>query len=162
MGGWSTPAWLAPILAYAGTGVFKLRLNLPIPADNLRQAEDFLPNLLKDCDVLVFSILPEGRSGAATYPYTELEGMVERVNLHSDQSGLTGRVLLRGYKRPSGIRCSTCIDVDRCKEQSHSLRLGADNILRPCLATRTWDSLCSEEHILADIRDAALLAIDYE
>lgn len=160
-GAWAIPAWLAPILNYAGQGKFKLRLNMPVPADHLQEVENVLPDLVKDCDVLVFSILPEGKSAQQLFPYDQFEEMVVRVNENSARIGLPGQVTIRGYKRPTGVRCSTCNDFDRCKEQSHSLRLGADKILRPCLATRQWDSVCRDEEIFNDMQEAAYLALDY-
>jgi hypothetical protein len=46
-------------------------------------------------------------------------------------------------------------------EQSHSLRLGADLVLRPCLATRHWDAPLRASAINESVTEAALLALDY-
>jgi hypothetical protein len=113
------------------------------------------------CDVKVFSVLPEGTTGNLPYPLTDLEEMVERVNQQRIAAKVSTQVFLRGFRPPSGVRCPTCPDLDRCKEQSHSLRLGADLMLRPCLATRGWDMPMNEAAIEDNILEAALLALDY-
>jgi hypothetical protein len=134
-------------------------LNLPVGADDIARAGAFLQRI--DCDIKVFSILPEGHLRSAPYPLTQLEDMVRRANAERMQRNCPGKVELRGYRPPTGIRCGSCADRDRCKEQSHSLRLGADLLLRPCLATRAWDQPLTAP-FESTIRDAALLALDYE
>lgn len=160
-GSWGIPDWLAPALQYASEGRYFLRLNLPVPADSLPAAEDFLELLIpRSCDIQAFSILPEGETAQVPFPITELEALVARANQRRQELGARGRVLLRGFRPPTGIRCASCFDRDRCKEQSHSLRLGSDGNLRPCLATRSWDSALSDE-LVESLREAALLALDY-
>ena len=161
-GGWGIPDWLAPALRYSAEGAYKLRLNLPVPADSLAQAAEFLELLIpQGCDIQAFSILPEGETAKVPFPIAELEAVVAQANERRRRLGARGKVLLRGFRPPSGLRCDTCRDLDRCKEQSHSLRLGADGLLRPCLATRAWDSPLSETALRESIEEAALLAIDY-
>lgn len=159
---WDIPDWLVPTIDRANQGAFILRLNLPVPADCLSAAEDFLRLLAEHrCDVKVFSVLPEGTNRDDPYPFEALEEMVVRVNAQRHQAKISGEVLLRGYRPPAGIRCPSCPDRERCKEQSHSLRLGADLVLRPCLATRGWDMVLRENDIEASVLEAALLALDY-
>ena len=161
-GGWGVPPWLGPILDQAAEGRFILRLNLPVPADELGQARDFMRELSHyGCDLKVFSILPDAETPAAAYPVKLLAEVVECENQLRAEAGTRGRIQLRGYRAPTGIRCVTCQDYDKCKEQSHSLRLGSDRVLRPCLATRAWDMPLEEDDLLGRITEAALLSLDY-
>jgi len=162
-GEWTLPDWLQRTIEHTqGTGV-NVRFNMPVPADSLVQAEPFL-NLLtsRGIDVKVFSVLPEGEVRGEDYPLKQLEALVDRVNARNEaMCGTEGRVFIRGFRPPSGLRCGTCAERIRCKEQSHSLRLGADLRLRPCLATRAWDSDFSQSDPDSSIREATLLALDY-
>ncbi|WP_236719305.1 radical SAM protein [Wenjunlia vitaminophila] len=159
---WGIPDWLMPTVERAASGAFTLRLNLPVPADSLDRTEAFLYLLTaRGVNVKVFSVLPEGEVREDSYPLAALNALVDRVNAHNSTVPGAGEVLLRGFRPPAGIRCSTCGDLPRCKEQSHSLRLGADLLLRPCLATRTWDAPLQRDHIDASVTEAALLALDY-
>lgn len=158
---WGIPDWLAPTVDLASAGHFRLRVNLPVPAHTMPQAEAFLYDITASgIDVKVFAVLPEGEVREEEYPLADLEAIVERVN-SSRQGEERGSVLLRGYRPPEGVRCSTCPDRPRCMEQSHSLRLGADLTLRPCLATRGWDSPLDRESLDESVTTAALLALDY-
>lgn len=162
-GAWGIPAFLAPTLEYARQGAFKLRLNLPVPADSLPASEQFLEALIPyGCDIQAFSILPEGETASVPFPLDELEAVVSRSNARRREVGSAAKVLLRGFRPPTGVRCGSCLDQARCKEQSHSLRLGTDNILKPCLASRFWDAELDEGDLDRSIRDLALLALDYE
>jgi len=161
---WGIPEWLMPTAELAAEGAFSVRFNLPVPADALGTAEAFLRVLTaRGIDVKVFSVLPEGDVREDAYPLGELGAIVERVNQHNvaARTESPGTVFMRGFRPPAGIRCSTCIDLPRCKEQSHSLRLGSDLRLRPCLATRRWDSDLDIANVDTSIREAALLALDY-
>lgn len=158
---WGIPSWLAPTVDLASGGAFRLRVNLPVPSDTMPQAEAFLHEVTTSgIDVKVFAVLPEGEVREEEYPLHQLEAMVERINV-ARQGEERGSVLLRGYRPPEGVRCTTCPDRPRCMEQSHSLRLGADLTLRPCLATRGWDSSLDRESIDESVTQAALLALDY-
>ena len=164
---WTTPLWLMPTVERAASGAFRLRLNLPVPADSLPRAERFLaPLTQRGISIKVFSILPEGAATSDSYPADELAALVERVNLGNQCNKGAGVVELRGYRPPSGHRCMTCKDRPRCKEQSHSLRLGADLVLRPCLATREWDMPIDwpmqPEELKGLVQEQALLALDYQ
>ena len=56
----------------------------------------------------------------------------------------------------------TCEAYAGCKEQSRSLRLGADRVLRPCLASRKWDiAFVHPDSLGQNLSEAALLSIDY-
>jgi molybdenum cofactor biosynthesis enzyme MoaA len=158
---WGIPPWLVPTVDLASSGAFRLRVNLPVPADTMAQAETFLHDVTEvGVDVKVFAVLPEGQVKEEEYPLDRLEGMVERINA-ARAGAERGSVLLRGYRPPEGVRCPTCSDRPRCMEQSHSLRLGADLTLRPCLATRQWDSSFAGASVEQNVREAALLALDY-
>lgn len=159
---WGVPDWLAPTIERASVGAFALRLNLPIPAHNLNEAENFL-HLLKEhrCGVRVFSVLPDKDADETAYPLRELESMVARVRESRKGDSNCGEVLLRGYRPPSGVRCPNCDEMERCKEQSHSLRLGVDLMLRPCLASRTWDIPLLLDPENETLSESALLALDY-
>lgn len=159
---WGIPHWLVPTIERANTGAFTLRLNLPVPAHNMKETEGFLQLLEKyRCDIKVFSVLPEGEISDLTYPLDELKALVRRVNDRRRDDPLSGEVLLRGFRPPAGIRCLLCEDKARCKEQSHSLRLGADLMLRPCLASRAWDIPLRLEPENETLSESALLALDY-
>lgn len=161
-GAWGIPRWLSPMLDHAAAGRVTLRLNMPVPADALEQAKDFLKSISHyGCDLKVFSILPEGESQGCSYPLEQLGIIVDQENIRRSTANLEGRVFLRSYRPPVGFRCKTCGDFARCKEQSHSLRLGADRILRPCLATRAWDAQLRETDMMQQISEAALLALDF-
>lgn len=161
-GVWGIPKWLSSMLEYAADEKFLLRLNMPIPGNMLDEASNFLEKIAcYGCDLKVFSILPEGESKNISYPLNRLIKIIDRENSRRHHLGLKGQIFLRDYRPPKGVRCNTCADFIRCKEQSHSLRLGADHILRPCLATRAWDSILTEVNMRKQIEDAALLALDF-
>jgi hypothetical protein len=155
-----------PTVDRAARGDYILRLNLPIPADSLAEAERFLVWLTAQrISAKVFSLLPERASGI-DYPLNELENLVRRVNSSNRADPNAGTVDMRGYQPPTGFRCSACDDRPRCREQSHSLRLGADLVLRPCLATRDWDMPLDwpldAAALETAVREQAILALDYE
>jgi len=162
-GTWGVPAWLEDIITFTNLEGIALRLNLPVPQNELRSAAQFLETMRAyQCDLKVFALLPSGTSTESQYPLRALQAVVEKENRGRAQVGLTSRVIVRDYLRPSGIRCSECGDRDSCKEASRSLRLGADGVLRPCLATRTWDArVIADRPLEAQLEDAALLALDY-
>ena len=163
---WRAPEWLMPTVNRAATGDYILRLNLPIPADSLVEART-IPVWLtaQRISAKVFSLLPE-RAGGIDYPLNELENLVRRVNSNNRSDPNAGRVDLRGYRPPAAFRCDSCNDRPRCREQSRSLRLGADWVLRPCLATRDWDMPLDwpldAAALEAAVREQAILALDYE
>jgi GTP 3',8-cyclase len=158
---WGIPKWLKNILSLASEGHFSLRLNLPVPFDQFSQARGFLSDIARfGNDIQVFSILSKD-SAQATYPVQHLNRIVEEENSRRRAHKLKGFVSIRGYRPPSGIRCYSCGSFSICREQSHSLRLGADHILRPCLASRKWDIVATEDDLSNQIKKAALLALDY-
>ncbi len=161
-GAWGVPTWLAPLLDRALSGSFVLQLNMPVPHDQILQAEAFLRlNVMSSVELKVFAVLPEGQTRAVVYPAEELARIVKVANGYRESLGHSGRVTLRGFDAPTGIRCSTCPDRGSCKEQSRSLRMGADGTLRPCLATRRWDSNPEDSNLIEQMTEAALFAIDY-
>lgn len=161
-GQWRIPSWLASVSKLVSDGHFLLRLNVPIPADEILRAERFLENISSlGCDIKIFSIIPQVPAWSVPYPIKELESLARIENERRTKKELNGRIFVRGYKPPEGIRCSTCEASYRCKELSRSLRLGADRILRPCLATREWDVSVTEENVKAKMEESTLLALDY-
>lgn len=158
---WGVPVWLKRVLVLASNNLFILRLNLPVPSNELKQAKAFLSEMaLFGNDIQVFSILPSS-SDSASYPLDLLELIVREENHRRHVHRQRGSVTMRGYRPPTGFRCTTCSSYKLCREQSHSLRLGADHILRPCLATRQWDIPATNEYLDSQMRQAALLALDY-
>ena len=156
---WGVPAWLLAAIKEAEGAGMALRVNLPVPASALQQAAGFLRSITGvGISVKAFSILPDGGS---PYPVEELHDLAASVNKENSASPRAGRVEVRGYIVPSGVRCGSCSDRGRCSEQSHSLRLGSDLALRPCLATRAWDSPLRLEDMEGSLREAALLSLDY-
>lgn len=161
-GAWGVPEWLVGLLGLSAEGALKVRLNMPIPADKMDVGFRLLLELTRfGCDVKVFAILPEGDSALQEYPLNTLILAVKEENERRARLGKGGHILLRDFSLPKGIRCKTCVDYVRCKEQSRSLRLGSDRQLRPCLATRVWDSSLDVNDMYGQIYDAALLAVDY-
>src|SRR5215203_894369 len=130
---WGIPPWLIEILEMSSSAKIFLRLNMPIPASELQNAFGLLRDLAESgCDVKVFSILPEGNERENTYPLALLRQEVDIENQRRRNERQQGMIVLRDFRQPQGFRCETCSDRNRCREQSHSLRLGADRILRPC------------------------------
>lgn len=161
-GDWGAPAWLDSLLKRASAGSFILQLNMPVPHDEISQAEAFLRlDTLASVELKVFAVLPEGVTRAVIYPVAELGRIVDVANSYREGLGHSGRVTLRGFDAPTGVRCPQCPDRASCKEQSRSLRMGADGVLRPCLATRKWDSETSGFDMNEKMAEAALLSIDY-
>jgi cyclic pyranopterin phosphate synthase len=161
---WGVPSWLEPVSKYSLQGRFGLRLNLPVPATEMAYARKFLEDIsVFGCDVAIFSILPKdnGVSGSMLYPIHELERLARIENDRRHRVGLPGVIHLRGYKQSDGIRCGACESMGSCREVSRSLRLGADRVLRPCLASRAWDVFVSERNMKAQMEEATLLALDY-
>jgi GTP 3',8-cyclase len=161
-GRWTIPNWLGPVLDLGRDGVLKVRLNLPVPLSDLEMARTFLVELAPfHCDVNLFAILPQGDRGVGSNSSIDLERLAADENERRRSHLIDGRILVRGYRPPTGIRCADCGERDLCKEQSHSLRLGADSVLRPCLASRRWDIKITDENLRSGLEEATALAIDY-
>jgi GTP 3',8-cyclase len=159
---WTIPSWLDPVLELGRGGVLKVRLNLPVPNSDLEIARAFLIELAPfNCDVNLFSILPQNGHAAGSNSSVDLEKLAADENERRRSHLIDGRILVRGYRPPTGIRCTDCVDRDSCREQSHSLRLGADSVLRPCLATRRWDISITDENLRSGLKAASVLALDY-
>lgn len=161
-GEWGVPTWLASTLQQGEDAGVTIRLNLPVPAQAMDEAFSFIRRMRRfGCDLKVFSVLPEGQLRGESYPIDRLKGLVRDENNRRELLRVAGTIVLREYREPRGIRCGRCRDFRFCKEQSHSLRLGADGILRPCLATRSWDLPLREGEMRTQIEAGALLALDY-
>ncbi|WP_306043870.1 radical SAM protein [Mameliella sp. MMSF_3455] len=158
---WCTPAWLINCLSIADEHNVDIKLNLPVRPSQLTNAKDFVAQ--KACESLsiqLFSILPTEVD--VDDKVFELVELAESENKRRDLVGARGRVFVRSYRPPSGIRCDTCDQNKNCKEQSHSLRFGVDGVLRPCLVSRAWDVSINEALLQEQIVKSSLMAIDYE
>lgn len=161
-GRWGSPNWLKFILDAATNGPFSLRLNMPVPRGCEGKAAAFLAEMRPiGCDVLIFSILPTDACSDES-GIDELQHLAHQENTERARFGVAGRIALRSYKAPLGIRCETCLTRTLCREQSHSLRLGVDGVLRPCLASRDWDFLLDRNNVNASLKTGALLALDFK
>jgi molybdenum cofactor biosynthesis enzyme MoaA len=159
---WKVPNWLEPILEYSKTEAFTLRLNLPVPHNKLKEATMFLKEIAPfQCSIKLFSVLPSNKRMDFSYPLNELAEVARSENMRRNKNGCKGKISVREYFLPKGFRCQSCASYSSCRELSRSLRLGADGILRPCLATRKWDSPLNEKNMLESIEDAALFALDF-
>jgi len=159
--GWTIPSWLEETISQCSEHAIHLRFNLPVAAEDIGRAESFLLRDVYGFDLNVFSILADGTvSDAERRAYlTSLSQLVDRARQYREGSG--GAILFRSHIRPTGVRCGDCHARQRCTEQSRSLRLGVDGLLRPCLATRRWDFPFREAQASEDLEKAALLGIDF-
>lgn len=160
---WTVPDWLSDVLCFAESGGVRVRLNLPVAVYDLGNAKSFLELLRESaCRVQIFSILPEAADDPETYAdyIRQLEELVAGEN-ETRPVGSDRAITLRGYKPPAGVRCPDCTERAFCREQSHSLRLGADGILRPCLASRRWDIETKPDLLRKQLYEATLLALDF-
>jgi molybdenum cofactor biosynthesis enzyme MoaA len=164
---WRLPTWLQSVVDFCSDRGIALKLNLPVAAPDLGAAERFLHDTrVMPFGLSIFSILPESDEPAEVRQ-AYLTRLVEIVRAEDESRGALsadriGKVSLRSYRKPTGMRCVSCSSVANCTEQSRSLRLGVDYMLRPCLATRDWDMPLRPDHARSDMYDAALLALDYE
>jgi molybdenum cofactor biosynthesis enzyme MoaA len=159
-GEWRVPEWLSPTIGVAVHASVRVQINLPVAAEDAGLASTFL--LRPDTfayDWKVFALLPHGSTTSADDGV--LPAMVREADSERARLGARGSVFIRGYLPPAGIRCRSCSEISRCKEQSRSLRLGVDGMLRPCLATREWDRPFRINEPESSIREAAILALDF-
>ncbi len=160
---WSIPEHISvPARALANSGAV-VRYTLPVASGSLMLAEEFLEYA---CELgftyNLFALLPatgNGNERVDTY-LTFLENLAERINTKT-QSRNGPVVVVRTYTRPNGLRCGTCPDRVNCKEQSRSLRLGVDEVLRPCLASRLWDIPLNGQSLEQRVWQASVLATDW-
>ncbi|MBU4264270.1 MAG: radical SAM protein [Proteobacteria bacterium] len=161
-GPWKVPSWLGPILNQAEKGAFILRLNLPVQHDRLNETRQFLKDMEAfDCNIRLFSVLPTDHNPAFEYPLDRVLEIARTENKQRHRKRCLGRVTVRKYFEPSGIRCGVCPQRHVCQEQSRSLRLGADKMLRPCLATREWDIPLQYRSMAEAMEEATVFAIDF-
>jgi hypothetical protein len=162
-GTWGVPPWLREICTICAERGIALRFNLPVPVDHFRAASRFMREMRTHAvDFKVFSMLPEGDCRNTIFPTDRLQEIVDEENRERALLDISARVLLRHHRVPAGLRCGTCADRDGCREQSHSLRVGSNLVLRPCLAARRWDVAIDDSQDLFDqMEQAALLALDY-
>jgi len=155
------PAWLMTVAETCKSSNILLRINLPVVMsafDSCAQAASDLS--ANGCALKLFAVLPHRSPVDKADAFRRLLELKDEI----DTQG-TGRkvdqITVRGYTEPAGFRCPSCPDFQRCTEQSRSLRLGADAVLRPCLASRKWDIPTTTSSIREDIRLATLLSLDY-
>jgi len=159
---WNIPGWLSEVLSKSINTSAKFRINLPAPINKMGLVADFLRELSNyNCDIEVFSILPYGDYLEDEYDMDKANELVARENLYREINNKKGKVSLRGFHRPIGIRCDQCNSRNRCVDKSHALRLGVDNVLRPCLATRTWDMPLHINNVEDILFRATVLTLDY-
>ena len=159
---WRVPKWLKTILEIATESKFDLRLNLPIPVENIFAAKDFLREIAKyKCNIKAFTVLPEGKEKGKIYPLDLLVSLIEEENNQRIKEKNNNFVFIRSFKESTGLRCEFCTSKPNCQEQSRSLRVGADKVLRPCLATREWDIKIQDSNLESQFLLATYLALDY-
>ncbi len=157
---WIIPDTVYTLIKYQHK--INFRINLPVPVDELKEAQTFIAKLhLLGCDVKVFLILPKKNQRKKVYPMNVLTEMIDEENKRSYITGRNGTVLIRKYLKPKGMRCNFCSNYKICLEQSHSLRLGADRVLRPCLVDRSWDIILEEGNMHQLLEYATILALDF-
>jgi cyclic pyranopterin phosphate synthase len=158
----SIPSWLYEIINIANDKNIYIRLNLPIILEQFNYFRDLIEELsIIECDIKTFAILPYGNHHINRSTPQKLYALVNNENFRRNFIGTSGRVELRDYRPPNGIRCINCDSFSKCLEYSRSLRLGADKVLRPCLASRKWDIVVKEDSLSEQFEEAALLSIDY-
>jgi molybdenum cofactor biosynthesis enzyme MoaA len=161
---WGMPKWLREMSEkLADNTKVVVRLNLPFIETDADKISHFLKLAAPyPYEVMLFSLLPNLEGEDKISSIRLISEIAQRVNEDNLMHGLKGRVGFRGYRTPEGIRCSTCTVHNFCRDYSRALRLGADKILRPCLATRKWDLDISHNLDLQNqFESAALLALDY-
>lgn len=159
------PSWLPYAVTLCSTRDVRVRLNLPVSPTRIRWARGFLEATSHlDAEVCIFALIPQGgaTSNGNTY-LDQLEALVSTplASPVTPAGRLPRTVTVRSYLSPTGLRCSNCPQHGACHEASRSLRLGVDRVLRPCLATREWDSVLRTSHMIRDITDATILACDF-
>jgi GTP 3',8-cyclase len=142
-----------------------VRLNLPVAPEDVLLAGAFLSRAdSRQRGFNLFTLLRDGKATSDTESeyLANLQNLAASENVARDApSGSPRRVNVRDYYFPTGLRCSSCSARSRCTEQSRSLRLGVDMVLRPCLASREWDFPLVDSDRRAALRAAALLSVDW-
>ncbi len=160
---WVLPRWLIDVaLACRDSGAI-VRLNLPVAHEDLSRAAEFLTTVRDlPLGMNLFALLPASDPAHEPDYLRRLAEVAGGENATRDALGRNcGRIKVREYIAPAGLRCGACPERSRCSEASRSLRFGVDGVLRPCLASRRWDFPLREHQLLEDVERAALLAVDY-
>ena len=157
--------WIQAPLKKAVLNKIMVRLNITATPNTIPNIEYLFDSISEyGCDIKILRQLPkkgQGDSGVESIA-NKLNEIILNENRKRKELGLEGVVEIRERILPDGIRCVLCPDRVSCREGSRSLRLGADYMLRPCLATRIWDQkLDVEGDVKKQIEDAAYLATDY-
>jgi len=160
---WRVPADLVEAADWLSNHGVVVRFNLPIAIDALDKAQEFLfATRASAWRFNLFALLPTPFAPIQGHPdYLRHLSTIAREASDGWNAGKEPRVTIRGYVSPSGVRCPSCQQRSRCTEQSRSLRLGVDEILRPCLASREWDIHPKDGSLVERMRAATLLAIDW-
>ncbi|MFL6137394.1 MAG: radical SAM protein [Frankiaceae bacterium] len=159
-GTWQLPPWLTELIERCAATDTVLRFNLPVGVADLDRAAGLLSRTAGlSFDVNIFALLSdEAASPSFSNEYlSRLQALARAATQVRDK----GRVQVRSYRTSQGLRCGRCSKRASCTEQSRSLRLGVDNVLRPCLATRDWDFAFRPSHGYEDMEIATLLALDF-
>lgn len=160
---WRIPDWLPSGVERAQAAQVEVRLNLPLKLFNLAAPTQVLRLLAPfQLDVRTYALLPSPLEDNLDLDGRErLAHLAEAENNLRREEGHSGRVYVRSYAVPTGIRCRSCDAFEMCREQSRSLRVGVDGYLRPCLASRSWDIPFTDDNVQEQLVDASLLALDF-
>ena len=158
---WRIPKWLISSIETAIASKIVVRINLPVAICKVHLAEEFLSKeLIQKLDIQMFALLPSDHENNLDAP-SILSDIASRQNTMRSKIKGTGRVTVRSYTPPVGLRCKDCASYASCRENSRSLRFGVDRVFRPCLASREWDVTYNEEEIFASYLKAVLFSLDY-
>lgn len=156
---WSLPDWLDGVVSECAENGIALRFNVPVAPGDVETAGRLFARPGRQFSANVFALLrPLEASDGTNADYLDsLRSMVAR----SDSADADTRVSMRSHMTPAGHRCDRCRQRPLCTEASRSLRLGVDRQLRPCLATRYWDTAFRRDDPVASITEATYFALDY-
>jgi molybdenum cofactor biosynthesis enzyme MoaA len=158
---WITPTWLIDALSKALSHDVAIKLNLPVSPHHLFRAKEYIERPeCSELSIQLFSILPT-KFAVEDSSVENLVKLADDENIRRVSINAKGRIIVRKYLPPSGVRCGDCSEFSNCKEQSHSLRFGVDGVLRPCLASREWDIRYQTENLFETMSLATLMALDY-
>jgi len=132
----------------------KVRINLPLSKELLKNDNMIYKIMYTKIPIMLLTLLD--------YSKNQINEQYEDNILKAFCVGYNhDNVSIRSYFTPNGIRCKQCDKFAVCREQSRSLRLGVDNILRPCLSSREWDIKISNNDLYGSLKTATALALDY-
>lgn len=158
---WELPRWLIAVMNTCETNGVTLRINLPVKQTDVIEARQFLRDHRDlHCSINLFTLIREEKSGNVDEYLTLLNMLALEENSMRTMSQ-PGKIYVREYLRPTGLRCPTCKAANSCVESSRSLRISVDGVWRPCLASRAWDQFDTDFTDYSVALNATLLALDY-